>query len=136
MRLPSAPGLLLVACLFGITVPGSASAFGGETSGGDSGRVSGRVVDQTGDPLPGVQIDLVSRGIELTTVTDRDGRYAFETAPAGEAALTYRLLHFSVLRRIATVHPGQSATLDVRLTLSLSADVLVTARATFRNIDR
>ena len=38
------------------------------------GRVSGRVLDQTGAALPGVAIDLVLNARELTTSTDDVGR--------------------------------------------------------------
>ena len=40
-----------------------------------SGRVIGRVLDQTGAVLPGVAIDLVVEDVELTTTTDGEGRY-------------------------------------------------------------
>src|SRR5262245_21125839 len=44
---------------------------------GQSSRVSGRVLDQTGSVLPGVTIDLVVQGTELTATTDNEGRYQF-----------------------------------------------------------
>ncbi len=100
------------------------------------GRVSGRVLDQTGAALPGVAIDLVFvvNGLELTTVTDNVGGYRFEDVPPGDAELTYRLLNFSVLRRSITVGRGVAVNADVVLTLSLSADVIVTGTNTFRNV--
>jgi hypothetical protein len=54
--------------------------------------------------------------------------------PAGTAELTFRLLNFSVLRRIVRVNAGDIVTSDNTLTLSLKADVVVTRAATFRNI--
>jgi outer membrane cobalamin receptor len=57
-----------------------------------------------------------------------------ELGTLGPAELTFRLLNFSVSRRSVTVAGGASATVDVVLTLSLSADVIVTAARTFRNI--
>ena len=98
------------------------------------GRVSGRVVDQTGAALPGVAIDLVVNSHELTTVTDDTGAYRFDAVPAGSAELTFRLLNFSVLRRSVNVANGAAPTADVVLTLSLSADVIVTGTGTFRNV--
>ena len=98
------------------------------------GRVTGRVLDQTGAVLPGVAIDLVINSREWTTTTDNMGAYRFEDVPPGGAELTYRLLNFSVLRRLVTVATGASVIADVVLTLSLSADVMVTAAGTFRNV--
>jgi hypothetical protein len=99
-----------------------------------TGRVSGRVLDQTGAALPGVAIDLIVSSRELTTATDESGGYAFDEVPAGNAELTFRLINFSVLRRNVAVAGGASVTADAVLTLSLSADVIVTATSTFRNI--
>ena len=98
------------------------------------GRVSGRVLDQTGAVLPGVAIDLVVDARELRAVTDDTGAYRFDAVPPGNAELTFRLLNFSVLRRSVSVTNGASVNADVVLTLSLSADVIVTGARTFRNM--
>ncbi len=98
------------------------------------GRVSGRVVDQTGGALPGVTIDLVINSRELAVVTDDNGAYRFDTVPSDSAELTFRLLNFSVLRRPISVTAGAVVNADVVLTLSLSADVIVTGARTFRNV--
>ena len=71
-----------------------------------TGRVSGRVLDQTGAALPGVAIDLVVNSRELTAVTDDTGTYRFDAVPPGNAELTFRLLNFSVLRRSVSVTNG------------------------------
>jgi hypothetical protein len=105
------------------------------TSAQQAGSLAGRVVDQTGGALPGVTVDLpLGADNELTTVTDETGAFCFDRVPAGTWELTFRLLNFSVVRRTATVAANQPATLAVTLALSLSADVIVTATATFRNI--
>jgi hypothetical protein len=98
------------------------------------GRVSGRVVDQTGAALAGVAIDLVVNSRKLTAVTDNNGTYRFDDVPPGSAELTFRLLNFSVLRRSVNVASGASVNADVVLALSLSADVIVTGVRTFRNV--
>jgi len=99
-----------------------------------SGRVIGRVVDQTGAVLPGVTIDLVLEDVELTTTTDGEGHYRFEEVPTGTAELTFRLLNFSVLRREVRIKGGITINSDSVLTLSLNADVVVTGTRTFRNV--
>jgi hypothetical protein len=108
--------------------------FGSTVDALAQGRVSGRVLDQTGGVLPGVTIDLVAGKTELTTTTDEAGRYHFERVPVGTADLTFRLLNFAVRRRQVSVAHERTATLDNVLSLSLNADVVVTASATFRNI--
>ena len=110
-------------------------AFAGSYASAQTpGQISGRVVDQTGGPLPAVSIELVVHSREITTSTDAAGTYRFETVSAGQAELTYRLLNFSVLRRTVRVIAGGSVKADAVLTLALSADVLVTGSSTFRNV--
>jgi TonB dependent receptor-like, beta-barrel/Carboxypeptidase regulatory-like domain/TonB-dependent Receptor Plug Domain len=97
-------------------------------------RLTGRVLDQTGAVLPGVTIDLVVGGTELTASTDNQGRYQFESVPPGTAELTFRLLNFSVARRNVEISNANVTPADTVLTLALNADVVVTAPSTFRNI--
>jgi hypothetical protein len=99
-----------------------------------SARVSGRVLDQTGAPLPGVAIELVVNSREWTATTDETGLYRFESIPPGDAELTYRLINFGVLRRSIVVADDAPASADVVLTLSLRADVIVTGTSTFRSV--
>jgi TonB dependent receptor-like, beta-barrel/Carboxypeptidase regulatory-like domain/TonB-dependent Receptor Plug Domain len=98
------------------------------------GSVTGRVFDQTGAVLPGVTIDLVTSGTELTTTTDGEGLYSFEGVPTGTAELTFRLINFSPLRCVVRVTGGDTVTSNNVLTLSLNADVIVTGSGTFRSI--
>src|SRR5262245_35343224 len=97
-------------------------------------RVNGRVVDQTGSMLPGVTIELVVHGIELTATTDKDGGYEFDNVPAGTGELTFRLLNFSVARRTLNTAAASATMPDTVLVLALNADVVVTGTTTFRNI--
>ena len=118
-----------IATLLGVVLLSASSASGQAT-----GTVSGRAVDQTGAVLPGVIVNLVTEAGDFTAVTDGAGAYRFDDVPAGRAELTYRLIDFGILRRSVTVDPGRAVTGDAVLTLSLSADVLVTGSSTFRNI--
>jgi hypothetical protein len=122
-------GRLRIAAILLAILASATSVFGQST-----GAISGKAVDQTGAALPGVTIDLLNETAELTAVTDGVGAYRFENVPPGISALTYRLINFGVHRRTVAVQPGQSVTTDVVLTLSLSADVVVTGTRTFRNI--
>lgn len=82
------------------------SVMGSVAAAQPHGRVVGQVLDQTGAVLPGVTIDLIVNEAELTTTTDDEGHYGFDAVPAGTAELTFRLLNFSVLRRIVRVNAG------------------------------
>jgi len=96
-------------------------------------RVSGHVSDQTGAPLAGVTIDLVIGASELTATSDSSGQYHFDAVPPGTVELTFRLINFSVVRRtISTAE--RDVTTNAVMALSLNADVVVSAPATFRNI--
>ena len=91
-----------VAVQFGVLL----SVMGSVAAAQPHGRVVGQVLDQTGAVLPGVTIDLIVNHAELTTTTDDEGHYGFAAVPAGTAELTFRLLNFSVLRRIVRVNAG------------------------------
>jgi hypothetical protein len=99
-----------------------------------TGVVQGQVQDETGGVLPGVSVDLHSGTTELEAVTDGDGRYRFDIVPAGEAELTFRLINFSDVRRTIDVTPGATLTADAVMLVSLSADIVITASRTFRNL--
>jgi hypothetical protein len=117
--------LRIITFVLSLNLPSIVSAQG-------AANVSGRVTDQTGGALPGVTIDLTSDGVDQTAATDADGRFTFASVAPGPAELTFRLINFSVVRRAITA--GADASVNVVMSLSLSADILVTAPTTFRNI--
>ena len=98
------------------------------------GVVTGVVADETGGVLPGVIVEVDNSGAVLTTVTDGGGGYRISAVPAGTATVTFRLVNFSTARQALTVASGATLTVDATLTLSLTADVVVTGTRTFRNI--
>ncbi len=122
-------------CLFAVCFLFVWSASAGAQSPNPS--LSGRVADQSGSALPGVSVQIVSadRRTSQMTVTDATGRYAFGGLPAGPYSLTFSLTSFAdVRRRRVTVSPGAPAAIDAVMTLALNAEVVVTARETFRNL--
>ena len=96
--------------------------------------MTGTVVDETGGVLPGVVVNLQTGAAEFTSVTDETGKWRIDRAPTGPATLTFRLINSASAQREVTVVQGEVLTVDVVLVLSLTADVVVTARPTFRNI--
>lgn len=99
-----------------------------------TGTLTGTVVDETGGVLPGVVVNLQADGAEFSSVTDDMGKWSIDGVPAGRATLTFRLINFAGAHRELNVAPGEVLTVDVVLVLSLTADVVVTAERTFRNI--
>jgi hypothetical protein len=98
--------------------------------------VTGTVSDETGGVLPGVNVGLLPAGAPepLETVTDGTGVYRFENVAAGPAELTFRLINFSTVRRAIVVTPGGTMTANVVLLVATSADIVITAPRTFRNL--
>ena len=99
-----------------------------------TGTLTGTVVDETGGVLPGVVVNLRADGAEFSSVTDDMGKWSIDGVPAGPATLTFRLINFAGAHRELSVAPSEVLTVDVVLVLSLTADVVVTAERTFRNI--
>jgi hypothetical protein len=121
---------ILVRAVLTATLLMAASAAWAQT-----GTVAGTVSDETGGVLPGVNVDLKpASGDTLETVTDGQGGYRFENVPAGPAELTVRLINFSAARRTLTVQAGGTATANLTMVVSTSADIVVTAPRTFRNL--
>jgi hypothetical protein len=100
------------------------------------GAVAGTVSDETGGVLPGVTVQLLPAGTQsaLETVTDGSGVFHFEGVPQGTAELTIRLINFSTVRRNINVTAGTTTKADVSMVVATSADIVVTAPRTFRNL--
>jgi hypothetical protein len=98
------------------------------------GSIGGTVADDTGGVLPGVTVDLHSYGMETTAFTNEIGQYRIDDIPAGPVELTFKLINFTSVRRTVTVAAGQTLAVDAVLSVSLTADVVVTGTRTFRNI--
>lgn len=61
----------------------------------NTGRICGRITDESGTPIPGVSLTLTGPGFPpRTVVSDADGRYCFTGLPAGSYSLTAELEGF------------------------------------------
>jgi hypothetical protein len=123
------PRITLAFCLLVLLANAPASAQG-------TVSVTGTVSDETGGVLPGTSVDIRPDGAEsvIETVTDGSGVYLFEGLPPGQAELTIRLINFSTVRRAVTVIAGGTVTADAVLQVATSADIVITAPRTFRNL--
>jgi outer membrane receptor protein involved in Fe transport len=101
-----------------------------------TGSVTGTISDETGGVLPGVNVELTPAGAQtpLETITDGTGNYRFDNVPAGAAELMIRLINFSTVRRALTVSSGGSVRANAVMLVATSADIVVTAPRTFRNL--
>src|SRR5687767_14949832 len=101
-----------------------------------TGSISGTVEDETGGVLPGVTVSVTIPGAPKTseTVTDPSGAYRFDNVPTGPVELTFRLINFSSGRRTVTVTAGSTVTANAKMVVAVSADIVITATRTFRNL--
>jgi TonB dependent receptor/TonB-dependent Receptor Plug Domain/Carboxypeptidase regulatory-like domain len=67
-------------------------------------------------------------------VTDAEGRYRFDAVRSGSAEITFRMINFSTVRRTLTVVAGSTVAADAVLHVAASADIVITAPRTFRNL--
>ena len=133
--LASSPGLCLPVVRLALSValvlacaPCTAAAQG-------EARVAGRVADDTGAPLPGASVELITAGGRpRVTVTDADGHYAFEDVARGTYTIVVALVNFGPAVHRGVVVDGREVRRDAVLQLSMSADVTVVARRGFANL--
>jgi hypothetical protein len=96
---------------------------------GPAGSIAGRVLDQTGVPLPGVAVTL--RGVDVTQafVTEADGQYRFLGLAPGTYAVAAELQGFAAhLREHVVVDFGQHVDLPVTMRVSgVTETITVTA---------
>jgi Carboxypeptidase regulatory-like domain/TonB dependent receptor len=82
-------------------------------------KMEGKVVDETGAPLPGVSVEATSPRLvgKATAVTDGDGSYRLFSLPSGTYEVTFTLQGFKTLiRKDIIVQLSQTITLNVTLT--------------------
>src|SRR5438105_14045397 len=114
---------LLILAVLSLTVP---SALAQTT-----GTVEGTINDQSGAPLPGVTVELSSPALQgtRTAVTSADGRYRFPSVPPGAYKVTADLAGFGKVQKNASVTLDATATVNMQLSLSTTAEVTVSGEA-------
>jgi len=81
-------------------------------------QMTGRVVDNTGAPLPGVSVEATSPRLvgKATAVTDGEGNYRLFSLPSGVYEVTFTLQGFKTLiRKDIVVQLSQTITLNATL---------------------
>lgn len=75
------------------------------------GRIEGRVLARGSQPHPGVVVLL--RELKLEQLTDRQGRYAFNSVPSGSYTLVFVFGAENVARPGVLVRDGELSTIDI-----------------------
>ena len=104
--------MLLVIAVGGLSIAIPASAQSTEAAN-TKPSIVGRVVDMSGDPIPGASVFLQEPvGDRRTAVTKDDGAFEFKGVPAGvECQITVTAEGFADWNASITVEPGQDKTL-------------------------
>jgi hypothetical protein len=116
--------LVLALLLAAATTPAIASG----------GAISGVVLDPSGGVIPGATVELRTSSGALVSdvITDRIGGFQFDGLPDGTFVVEVSLPNFSRFRRSnVQVAAGTTRVLKITLSLSLSADVMVTGKRSF-----
>jgi len=109
-----------------------AGAFAQEVA---TGRLQGQVVDSTGQPLPGVLVELDAAPASVSVRTGDDGRFVLEAVPPGNYMVRFSLASFVTLqRRNVAVTANGAATADATLFVAATASVVVSGQRTFSNL--
>jgi carboxypeptidase family protein len=87
-----------------------------------TGRILGRIVDESGGALPGATITVTSPSLQgaSTAVTDSEGNYRFPTLPSGTYTVKVMLSGFKTVEQKA-VQVGIDRTVEVNLTMPVAS---------------
>jgi hypothetical protein len=105
----------------------SALAQGLQTS-----TLTGRVLSQDGQPLPGVTVKISSPALQgdRDVTTDANGNYIFRGLPGGDYTVTFALAGFATIEQKVTIALGTTPNVDSTLTVAtVTETVTVTAEA-------
>ena len=78
-----------------------------------TGAVTGQVVDESGEPLPGANV--LVEGTSVGAAADRNGRYRLGGVPAGEQTIAATFVGYRTGRADVTVTPGRTSEQDFQL---------------------
>src|SRR3954452_17764015 len=85
-----------------------------------TGTISGRVLDQAGQAVPGVTVTATSPSLQgaRSAVTSAAGDYVLPLLPTGSYEVRFDLTGFETVTRIIPVAPTQTVTTDVTLAIA------------------
>ncbi|MBV9608424.1 MAG: carboxypeptidase regulatory-like domain-containing protein, partial [Acidobacteria bacterium] len=92
-----------------------------------TGRISGRVTDESGASVPNVKVNLTNEatGVGRDTNTNESGDYSFLEVPVGDYTLTFDVSGFQKnIRKNVTVQLNQVLTLNTTLKVGTASEVI------------
>ncbi len=92
------------------------------------GNVVGKVVDSSGNPIPGVTVTLSGLGAPQTFVTSSNGSYRFLNQSPGRYDLSAELSGLSTIRRTVDVNVGANSEIDFKMQAAVAETMTVTAQ--------
>ena len=99
----------------------------------EAGMIQGRIADEAGDALPGVNVEATSPNLMGTraVVSDQDGKYRLTALPNGTYTLEASLTGFTTVKLTGiTVRAGTTGTVDIVMTdAKIDTQVLVIGQA-------
>ena len=78
-----------------------------------TGRITGRVTNETGAPLTGARVTVV--GTSLITGSDQNGQYTFGAVPVGARDVRVSMLGYAQQKRLVTVTAGETVEASFRM---------------------
>ena len=77
--------------------------------------ISGKVLDENGEPLPTVAVTV--KGTSANTLTDFNGKYSLAGLTPGNAKVTFSIMGYKTAERAVDIQNGTNTTLNVNLKL-------------------
>jgi TonB-linked SusC/RagA family outer membrane protein len=112
-RTRQAAGLTRLAML-SLSITAAALVFASPAlAQGRPGTIEGRVVEQTGTPIPSVQVQVL--GTNLGAQTSQEGRYTIRGVPSGTQRIRYVRIGFAEVIQVVRVPEGGSVTADTTM---------------------
>lgn len=100
-----------------------------QAAGGQDLRVTGTVVDASGAPVRGAEVELHAKGVSATATTSDAGQFSFENVAAASGTVAVRARGFGEVRQAWSAVSGEATGLKITLQpVALQQSVVVTAR--------
>src|SRR5262249_44512104 len=122
--------LFLMAVSSIVLTDGVVDAAAGPAMPSQPGTLTGRVVDVSENALPGANVEIEPRGLEL--VTDREGRFVAANLPSGDYTIKVTYVGFKADEEEVKVAPGAHVTVEPKLQPQLAERVTGTASRAYQ----